>query len=386
MFVRVKKTGNYKYLQIVQTYREGKKVKQRVISTLGRLDQLQLTSGTLGTDVKGQVVTAGDDTRDKKTTVQLDGQLQYDLQGLATLLRPYLGAGIRMAGKGVSPVSYRGPLDPAAAQGNAALRWQWADLYGFPIGPGELQAKLADGELVIEPLDLAVSGGRLHLAPRVQLASEQKELTLAPGPLARQVQITPRMCAALLKYVAPVLAGVTTAQGAFSIEMDRCRIPLSDPTKGDLSGRLIIHSVEIGPGPLVRELAVLLGRAAPAKLRRESVVPFQVVNGRVHHRDLELVFPDLTVRTGGSVGFDQTLNVTTEMPIPPKWLGNNPLSASLRNRTIQIPIGGTLSKPQLDQRRMAQLSRQFFENAARNVLEDELHKGLEHLFRPRPQR
>jgi len=41
MFVRVKKSGNYKYLQIVQTFREGKKVKQRVVSTLGRLDKLQ---------------------------------------------------------------------------------------------------------------------------------------------------------------------------------------------------------------------------------------------------------------------------------------------------------------------------------------------------------
>lgn len=41
MFVRIKKTGSYKYLQIVQTYREGKKVKQRVISTLGRLEDLQ---------------------------------------------------------------------------------------------------------------------------------------------------------------------------------------------------------------------------------------------------------------------------------------------------------------------------------------------------------
>jgi transposase len=41
MFVRLKKTGNYQYLQIVQTYREGKKVKQRVISTLGRLEELQ---------------------------------------------------------------------------------------------------------------------------------------------------------------------------------------------------------------------------------------------------------------------------------------------------------------------------------------------------------
>ncbi|WP_294957239.1 IS1634 family transposase [Sulfurovum sp.] len=41
MFVRIKKSGKYQYLQIVQTYREGKKVKQQVISTLGRLDRLQ---------------------------------------------------------------------------------------------------------------------------------------------------------------------------------------------------------------------------------------------------------------------------------------------------------------------------------------------------------
>jgi transposase len=43
MFVRIKKTGTYQYLQIVQTYREDKKVKQRIIATLGRLDKLQQT-------------------------------------------------------------------------------------------------------------------------------------------------------------------------------------------------------------------------------------------------------------------------------------------------------------------------------------------------------
>ena len=41
MFVRTKKSGTYQYLQIVQNRREGKKTVQRVIATLGRLDQLQ---------------------------------------------------------------------------------------------------------------------------------------------------------------------------------------------------------------------------------------------------------------------------------------------------------------------------------------------------------
>ncbi len=41
MFARVKKTGPYEYLQIVENRREGKKTVQRVITTLGRLDEMQ---------------------------------------------------------------------------------------------------------------------------------------------------------------------------------------------------------------------------------------------------------------------------------------------------------------------------------------------------------
>jgi hypothetical protein len=40
MFVRIKKSHGYKYLQIVESKREGKKVKQRVLTTLGQLDAL----------------------------------------------------------------------------------------------------------------------------------------------------------------------------------------------------------------------------------------------------------------------------------------------------------------------------------------------------------
>ena len=41
MFARVKKSGKYQYLQIVENRNEKGKVKQRVIATIGRMDQLQ---------------------------------------------------------------------------------------------------------------------------------------------------------------------------------------------------------------------------------------------------------------------------------------------------------------------------------------------------------
>ena len=41
MFARVKKSGKYQYLQIVENRKEKGKVKQRVIATVGRMDKLQ---------------------------------------------------------------------------------------------------------------------------------------------------------------------------------------------------------------------------------------------------------------------------------------------------------------------------------------------------------
>jgi hypothetical protein len=46
MYFRVKRTGSYAYLQIVESFRENGQVHQRVLSTVGRLDTLQ-TSGQL---------------------------------------------------------------------------------------------------------------------------------------------------------------------------------------------------------------------------------------------------------------------------------------------------------------------------------------------------
>jgi hypothetical protein len=40
MFVRIKNSHGYKYLQIVESKREGRKVKQRVLATLGQVDAL----------------------------------------------------------------------------------------------------------------------------------------------------------------------------------------------------------------------------------------------------------------------------------------------------------------------------------------------------------
>ncbi len=46
MFIRVKGTEPYRYLQVVENHREGTRVVQRVLCTLGRLDHLTATGAT----------------------------------------------------------------------------------------------------------------------------------------------------------------------------------------------------------------------------------------------------------------------------------------------------------------------------------------------------
>ncbi len=180
---------------------------------------------------------------------------------------------------------------------------------------------------------------------------------------------------------------MATARGTFSVILDSCHIPLSDPKKSDVAGRLVIHSMEIGSGPMLHSMSVLLTSEAPAKLRPDSVVTFLVRDGKVHHEGLELQFPDLTIRTSGDVGLDKTLNIVAEFGVPPKWLaGNNAVSQAVRNQVLRLPFRGTLELPQPDLQEMQRLNQQFIKQAAGNLINDGINKGLnglDQLLKPR---
>ncbi|MEK7374842.1 MAG: IS1634 family transposase [Thermodesulfobacteriota bacterium] len=51
MFARIKKSGRNEYLQLVENRREGKKISQRVVATLGRMDELR-TGGNIETIIR----------------------------------------------------------------------------------------------------------------------------------------------------------------------------------------------------------------------------------------------------------------------------------------------------------------------------------------------
>jgi hypothetical protein len=114
---------------------------------------------------------------------------------------------------------------------------------------------------------------------------------------------------------------------------------------------------------------------------RDQQVNFRVVEGRVHHQNMEFQLGDVTLRSQGSVGFDETLALTLHVPIQEAWIAKEPLLAGLRGQALQVPVSGTLTRPQLDQRAIANISAQLIQNAAGQAIGGELNKALDKLFK-----
>ena len=391
-----------------------------------RADKITLTSFELGSNALGLAAAGEINDLSNRRNLALDGNLRYDLARLEPLWQRVLGSELKVTGSETRAFSFRGPLSPPQMQavrpasadklvavdynrrtaapltpryadqvtpqppasdiwlkqitGQAGVGWDSIQVYGLGLGRGTADANLADGLLKFQPISATVSGGRMSITPTVRLSPAPMLMTFEPGKVAEQIQITPQMCAQAMQYVAPVFAGVTQAQGAFSVQLDGGAVPLAAPKKADIAGKITVHSVEIGPGNLMRELAVLFNRPASARLQRESVVDFRMVEGRIYHRGLELVFPEFTIRTYGSVGLDKTLSIMAEMPVPAKWIGNNRLGDAIKSQTVRLPIGGTLDRPKLDEAAMQQASAQFIRNAAGTAVEGELQKQIDRQF------
>lgn len=359
-----------------------------------------------------------------RCTTELDGQLAYDLQKLASRFRQQLGAEFQIAGRDTRPFSFRGPLFGASARVNAdglhpvstvgaagnassfesaftqmiaqaSLGWTSATVQGLAIGAGDVDAKLSNGRLAIAPMNLTVSEGNLHLAPTVLLDRSPMVVTLPAGPTVERVRISPQMCTGWLKYLAPLVADATAAQGTFSVSLDQAVIPVNAPAAGEVEGVLEIHAAQVGPGPLSQQLLLLAAQikaiadgnllAAPTTPTErwldlpQQRVAFRMAENRVHHRGMQMAVKDVVIRTSGSVGTDQTIALVAEIPIRDEWLSRSKYLAAMKGQTIQVPIRGTLTNPKLDQSALTQITQQAAAGAANRYIQGELQSGAEKL-------
>ncbi len=318
------------------------------------------------------------------------GEWNPDWQKVNGLLDAYTYETIQLAGRGQQPIEISGPLFsavgsqyesawfPPELQVRTQLNWNAGNVLHLPLEAGAVNVDLNQSVAFLKTSELPFVGGVLQAAPVVDLRGEEPVLLLEKGVLLSNANLSSDICRDFLKYVTPLVADATEAQGKLTVQHEGLRMPLYQPTQVQAQGTLQLHEGTIGAGPLAKQLFSVVSQVkqllkpgstlgAPKSVWMDlgnQEIPFSIDNGRVNHQGIRLRIDDVIIETDGSVGFDQSLNLIAKIPIQDAWLGDNRWLEGLRGQSLQIPISGTVSQPRLDTQSIQQLSRQLIQQAA----------------------
>jgi hypothetical protein len=335
--------------------------------------------------------------------VKLSGTVTYDFGHLTPKLRELLGGNFTARGKGTRPVVLAGSLVPPPRPGSkqvpgplggitaeVGLGWEFIRVYGFDVGPAELTGKLANGVARINPISATFGGGKVQVHPTLRLDPEPMQLTLARGLIVDRAKLTPAACASALGYALPAIARTGKAEGDISFRLDENRILLGDLTKTQAKGQLLIHQATVSAGPVISVVATLLGAdATTVTLANNTTVPIVITNGRVYHENFTLQIGGNRIQTSGSVGFDNSLDLVVDVPIPaslPALKATPALAKALAGKRVQVPLRGTLGSPSLDPKQFQAAIVRLSSEAARDLGQELLKKELEKLFPAIPKK
>jgi translocation and assembly module TamB len=335
----------------------------------------QLKSAAVQVQARGSIADFGG-----LLLTDLEGTWSPNWNQLQQLLAAYSANSVYLAGSGNKPFWIRGPLwskpgglpapwFPNELQAATAFRWEEGALLEVPIGASEIKIELNEGIAQLGTRGIPFSGGVIQASPRIDFRNEAPMLTMAPVRVIDQVALTETTARQWLKYVTPLVADSTSAQGTVTLDMENLQMPLFHPLGLEARGVVQMENVVLGAGPMTEQLvtvveqlrAVLKPDRNPRDYRtwlrlNRQQIPFTVRDQQVYHENVSITVNDVTLITRGSVGFDQSLNMVAEIPIQDEWIEGKPLLAGLKGQTLKIPIRGTVSQPQLDRRILQNLS------------------------------
>ncbi|MEJ2098597.1 MAG: hypothetical protein P8X68_01310 [Desulfobacterales bacterium] len=109
-------------------------------------------------------------------------------------------------------------------------------------------------------------------------------------------------------------------------------------------------------------------------------INFVARNGRIETSPIRLEIDGYPIELHGSVGFDKSLDYIAKLPITPMLVGNKAYPY-LKGATIDVPIRGSASHPNIDKRTMHKVSAEMVQQAFQKPLEQGVQKIFEQLLK-----
>ena len=344
-------------------------------------------------------------TQGKKTLLVSQGNMTYDAARVAQRLRPWTGEYLVVQGQRTQPVEVTWTSSEngnwaESLQAKSQIGWDSASIVGIEIGTADFPLKIENGRF-LSRAEIPVSRGTLRWNLDGDVAGTPMVIVQSPEKVIENVAITRQMCQGWLKYVAPILADVASVQGNLSLQIDEATIVPTDLKRQTIKGQLQVHGANVGPGPLADQLLGLVqqvralrkgagatdggGQQTTWLQLPEQQIGFDVQQGRVAHKNMQIQAGDVVINTSGSVGIDGQLELIAAVPILKDWVDKTPLLQSLAGQQIQIPVRGTIQRPQMDLSSFASIGKQLATSAIQGAAQKQIDKGIGKLFGPLSQ-
>ena len=343
------------------------------------IENIQLNSTPLSLSAAGNLDQAGN-----TKTLDANGNINLDLKMLSPYLQKIAGPQITITGKGDNPfklkmVSGGTRWTDVLKQTDftGAIRADSIDAFGVGISATEVPLRIAN-ESAIAKLAATANGGQLNLEPKIDLRKEPYMLSLPPeSTILKDVEITDAMAEGLLSKIHPVFQGSVQAEGHVDLYMQHFSWPLDkkDRDKAAFAGTLRLKGVRVNSTSLLSELLTLVGVRGNEMDFGDLDIDFVARNGRIETSPIRIVIDGYPIELRGSVGFDKSLDYIAKLPITPKLVGKKAYR-SLEGVTIDVPIRGNSSTPDIDESSMQKATASLAEQALKKSLE----KGVQNIF------
>lgn len=348
------------------------------------LRELNVTSGPLAAKIAGTV-----EQYSTLRTLSLDGTYELNWDRLTELLHeliPSTAATVAVAGKTPGQLKVRGPANRPDMQpvfhdvsASADLGWTSAQLYGVDLGKLALTATLGKGQVTIPATRIDAAGGHVGLAGSLDFSPATPVLRTPPKlTVLEGIDVTPELGEHLLSRFNPIFGQATRMEGKVGLAVQNVALPLGEEMKrgGAGTGRLDLKNFKVQPGGLLATLLELMeGGGQEMYVVEVSGLNFVIKDGRIQYDDFTLAFAErqFDLKFYGSVGFDDTLDLTVSVPVRAELLKRlgvqgpvTDYARKLAGTRVDIPIVGTRQEPKLD---LAKVDKD-------KLLKDVLKKGL----------
>ena len=321
-------------------------------------------------------------SKDGKTTLQGQADLEYDWSAVSTVAAPYLPEDLTLQGKRKDTISFTSeyPTDQtdkllSNLNAKANVGFEKAGYMGLDFGPTDINVQVQNGLLNIAPFATTVNEGQFNFAGGADFKQAPSLFKAAkPMQIVKDIKINDATTKKLLKYVNPIFGDAVNVSGIANFNCEQLAIPLSAEAKNDtvVIGTISIRELRLQASDLLGQILSASGGASGTVL---TIHPTKLVlqNGVLRYDDMQIDVGDNPINFKGAIGLDKSLDMTVTLPYTTagRTVRTGRETSGAR---ITLPLKGTVDKPRLDTGKLAEL-------LLKGQLEEQLRKGLENIFK-----